>query len=171
LIRNSELISKVYFPRLTIPVGAVATPLVDLALSLVALLGLMAWFGVAPTWRLLALPGFLLFAVVTAMAASLCFSALNVRYRDVGYAIPFLTQIWMYVSPVAYPVGLVPERWRLLYGLNPMASIIQGFRWSLIGGESPDMRVMAVSAGMVAAWLIIGVIYFRHMERTFADIV
>ena len=171
LIRNSKLISKVYFPRLTIPLGAVATPLVDLALSFAALLGLMAWFGVTPTWRLLALPAYLLFAVITALAASLCFSALNVRYRDVGYAIPFVIQIWMYASPVAYPVALVPERWRMLYGLNPMASIIQGFRWSLIGGESPEIRAMAISIGMVAVWLALAVIYFRHMERTFADIV
>ena len=105
------------------------------------------------------------------MAASLCLSALNVRYRDVGYAIPFLIQVWMYASPVAYPLSLVPDRWRSLYSLNPIAGVIQGFRWALVGGDTPDMRLIAVSAGMVVAWLVIGVIFFRHMERTFADIV
>jgi lipopolysaccharide transport system permease protein len=171
LVRNSHLISKVYFPRLIIPVASVATPLVDLGLSFAALLGLMGWYGIPPTWRVLALPPFLLLALVTAMAASLCLSALNVRYRDVGYAIPFVVQFWMYASPVAYPVSLVPDHWRLLYGLNPMASVIQGFRWALVGGESPDMRVMAASTGMVVALLMIGVVNFRHMERTFADVV
>lgn len=171
LVRNAKLISKVYFPRLIIPVASVATPLVDLGLSFAALVGLMAWYGVAPTWRVLAIPAFLLLAVLTAMAASLCLSALNVRYRDVGYAIPFLIQMWMYASPVAYPVNLVPDRWRLLYGLNPIAGVIQGFRWALLGGDTPDIRVIGVSAGMVVVWLVIGVIFFRYMERTFADIV
>src|SRR5262245_1224366 len=171
LVRNAKLISKVYFPRLIIPVASVATPLVDLGLSFAALVGLMAWYGVAPTWRVLAIPAFLLLAVLTAMAASLCLSALNVRYRDVGYAIPFLIQVWMYASPVAYPVNLVPDRWRLLYGLNPIAGVIQGFRWALLGGDTPDIRVIGVSAGMVVVGLVIGVIFFRYMERTFADIV
>lgn len=171
LVRNAKLIGKVYFPRLIIPVASVATPLVDLGLSFGALLGLMAWYGVAPTWRVLALPAFLLLAVLTAIATSLCLSALNVRYRDVGYAIPFLIQVWMYASPVAYPVSLVPDRWRFLYGLNPLAGVIQGFRWALLVGDAPDFRVMAVSAGMVVAWLVIAVTFFRHMERTFADIV
>jgi lipopolysaccharide transport system permease protein len=171
LIRNSELISKVYFPRLIIPVSAVLTPLVDLALSFAALVGLMAWFEVAPTWRVAVLPAFLLLAVLTAMAASLSCSALNVRYRDVGYAIPFLIQVWMYASPIAYPVSLVPERWRLIYGLNPIASVVEGFRWALVGGATPDVRMMAVSTGLILVWLGIAVIHFRHMERTFADIV
>ena len=171
LVRNAELISKVYFPRLIIPVASAATPLVDLALSFVALFGLMAWYRVAPTWRLLALPAFLVLAVATAMAVGLCLSALNVRYRDVGYAIPFLIQVWMYASPVAYPVSLVPDRWRLLYELNPIAGAIQGFRWALVGGETPDIRMMVVSAAMVVAGLGIGTVFFRYMERTFADIV
>lgn len=171
LVRNAELIDKVYFPRLIIPVASVATPLVDLGLSFAALLGLMAWYGVTPTWRVLTLPAFLLFAVATATMASLCLSALNVRYRDVAYAIPFLIQVWMYASPIAYPVSLVPDRWRLLYGLNPIVGVVQGFRWALVGGDTPDINVMAASTGVVVAGLGIGLIFFRYMERTFADIV
>jgi lipopolysaccharide transport system permease protein len=171
LISNAQLISKVYFPRLVIPIASVATPLVDLALSFVTLLGLMAWFGVTPTWRVVTLPLFLALAVITALTASLCFSALNVRYRDVGHAVPFLIQIWMYASPVVYPLSLVPERWRLLYGLNPMVGVIEGFRWALVGGAAPDLWVMALSSGMILVGLGAATAYFRYMERTFADIV
>lgn len=171
LVRNSTLISKVYFPRLLIPVASVITPLLDLALSLLALLVLMAWYGVAPTWRALTLPLFLLLALATATAVSLILSALNVRYRDVGYAIPFLIQIWLFASPVAYPMSLVPEGWRWLYALNPMAGVIQGFRWALVGAASPDPAVVAASSGMVVAVLLAGIVFFRHLERTFADVI
>ena len=171
LVGSANLISKVYFPRLLIPLASVLTPLVDFGLSFVILLGLMVWYGIAPTWGVLALPLLLLVALLTALAVSLFLSALNVKYRDVGHIIPFLTQFWMYASPVIYPVSLIPERWRLLYSLNPMVGVIEGFRWALLGKESPDFMAMAVSAAVVLALLLGGVVYFKRMERTFADVI
>lgn len=171
LVGNANLIRKVYFPRLIVPISAAVAPLVDFAVAFVVLLGMMVWFGITPTWGGLALPLFLLLALVTALAVGLWLSALNVRYRDVGHTIPFLIQIWMFASPVVYPVSLVPERWRLLYSLNPMAGVIEGFRWALLGKASPDFGVMTVSALVVLAVLLGGIVYFRQMERTFADVV
>ncbi|MGH2361172.1 MAG: ABC transporter permease [bacterium] len=171
LVADARLISKVYFPRLIVPISAAVAPLVDFAIAFVLLLGMMVWFGITPTWGVLALPLFLLLAVVTALAVGLWLSALNVRYRDVGHAIPFLIQFWMYASPVAYPVSLVPDRWRLLYSLNPMAGVIEGFRWALLGNKSPDFIVMTISTTAVLALLLGGLLYFKSMERTFADVV
>jgi lipopolysaccharide transport system permease protein len=171
LVGSANLISKVYFPRLIVPLSAAVAPLVDFAIAFVILLGMMAWFGIEPSWGVLALPLFLLIALATALAVGLWLSALNVRYRDVGYTIPFLIQIWMYASPVVYPVSLVPEKWRLLYSLNPMAGVIEGFRWAVLNKELPDFEVMAASAIIVMILLLGGLIYFRRMERTFADIV
>ena len=151
LVGNANLITKVYFPRLLIPLASVLAPAVDFLLSFLILLGLMAWFGVVPTWGVLALPLFLLLAVMTALAVVLWLAPLNVQYRDVGYTIPFLIQVWMYASPVAYPVSIVPEQWRLLYSLNPMVGVIEGFRWALLGKASPDYMAMAVSAVTVVA--------------------
>ena len=171
LVGNASLIKKVYFPRLIIPLSAAVAPLVDFSVAFLILLGMMAWFGIAPTWGTLALLPFLLLALVTALAVGLWFSALDVRYRDVGYTIPFVIQIWMYASPIAYPVSLVPEKWRFLYSLNPMAGVIEGFRWALLGKGTPDLAVIAVSTVVVLALLFGGVVYFRWTERTFADIV
>jgi lipopolysaccharide transport system permease protein len=171
LVGNANLISKVYFPRLMIPLAAALAPMVDFLFSFAILLGLMGWFGIAPTWGTLALPLFLLLAVMTSVAVGLWLAPLNVKYRDVGHTIPFLIQFWMYASPVAYPVSLVPEQWRLLYSLNPMAGVIEGFRWALLGQASPDFMVMAMSAAMVAALLFGGMLYFQRMEETFADVV
>jgi lipopolysaccharide transport system permease protein len=171
LVGSANLISKVYFPRLIIPLSAAVAPLVDFAMAFVILLAMMAWFGIAPTWGVLALPLFLLLALSTALAVGLWLSALDVRYRDVGYTIPFMVQIWMYASPVAYPVSLVPERWRMLYSLNPMVGVIEGFRWALLGKGNPDFGVMTASAVVVMALLLGGIVYFRRMERTFADVV
>jgi len=171
LVGNANLISKVYFPRLIIPLSAVVAPAVDFLLCIVILLGLMVWYGVAPTWGVLALPLFLLLALMTALAVALLLSPLHVNYRDVGHVIPFLTQFWMFASPVIYPVSLIPEQWRLLYSLNPMVGVIEGFRWALLGKESPDFKVMAVSTIVVLALLLGGVVYFKRMERTFADVV
>jgi lipopolysaccharide transport system permease protein len=156
---------------LLIPLAASVAPAVDLFFSFLVLLILMTWYGIAPTWGLLALPLFLGLAGITALAVGLWSSALNVRYRDVGHTMPFLTQVWMYASPVAYPVSMVPEQWRLLYSLNPMAGVIEGFRWALLGKESPDFAVMAVSAAMVFALLFGGIVYFKRMERIFADVI
>lgn len=171
LVGNANLITKVYFPRLLIPVAAAVAPLVDFLFSFFILLGLIGWFGMTPTWGLLALPLFLLLAFLTALAVSLWLAPLNVRYRDVGHTIPFFIQFWMYASPVMYPVSLVPEQWRLLYSLNPMVGVIEGFRWALLGQELPDFAVIAVSIVMVLILLIGGIVYFNKMETTFADIV
>ncbi len=171
VVGDAHLISKVYFPRLILPLSGTLSGLIDFAISFVILLAMMVWFGIAPSWGVLALPFFLLLALVTALAVGLWLSALNVRYRDVGHAIPFFIQCWMYASPVVYPVSLVPEKWRLIYGLNPMAGVIEGFRWVLLGKESPDFGVVAVSAIMVVALFLGGIVYFKHMERTFADVV
>ena len=171
LVGDAPLLTKVYFPRILIPLAACTTPLVDFLLAFVLLLGLMAWHGMAPSWNALLLPVFLLYAWLTALAMGLWLGPLNVRYRDVGHALPFVTQLWMYGSPVLYASSLIPGKWRTLYGLNPMVGVIEGFRWALLGQGSPDFRLMGVSALAVLAILAGGSLYFRRMERTFADIV
>src|SRR5437867_4248571 len=171
LVGNAGLIKKIYFPRLLIPLSAVVAPLVDFTIAFLVLLGMMLWYGIKPTWGVVTLPGFLFLAMLTALASGLWFSALDVRYRDVGHAIPFLLQCWLYASPVAYPFTLVPDRWRLLYGLNPLAGIIEGFRWALLGTRSPDVSIVVLSAVVVVVLLFGGIVYFRHMEKTFADFV
>jgi lipopolysaccharide transport system permease protein len=171
VVNDANLIRKIYFPRLIIPLAAVVTPLADFCLSFVILLGMMLWFRVIPTWGLMALPLFLLMALLTALSAGLWLSALNVRYRDIRYTIPFLTQFWMYASPIAYPVSLIPEEWRLLYSLNPLVGVVEGFRWALLGKESPDFSIMAVSTVAVLVVLLGGLVYFKKMEQTFADVI
>jgi lipopolysaccharide transport system permease protein len=171
LVGDAQLIRKVYFPRLIMPLAAVVSPAVDFLLAFILLLAMMAWYGVSPTWGIIMLPGFLLLGLLTALAVGLWLSALNVRYRDVRHTVPFLIQCWMYASPVAYPVSVVPEGWRVLYGLNPMAGVIEGFRWALLGKQSPDVGIMMVSVIAVIALLIGGVIFFKHMEQTFADVI
>jgi lipopolysaccharide transport system permease protein len=171
LVNNAGLVTKVYFPRLAIPISSVVAPLVDFSVTCVLLMVMMVYYQTTPSWSLLALPLFLLMSVATALAVSLWLSALCVKYRDVAVVIPFLVQVWLYASPVAYPVSVVPARFRLLYSLNPMAGVIEGCRWSLLGTASPDFTVMAVSILMVLALLIGGVIYFNRTEQTFADIV
>lgn len=170
LVGNANLITKVYFPRLIVPASAVISGIIDFAIAFVFLLGIMLWFNIVPTWDAIALPIFLLLTLITALAVGLWLSALNVRYRDVGHTIPFLIQVWMFLSPVAYPASLVPEKWRLLYSLNPMAGVIEGFRWALVGKESPAFELIAISTGIVVALLLGGLVYFKRMERTFADV-
>lgn len=165
-----QLVSKIYFPRLIIPLSGVVTNIVDFAFAFLVLLALMFWFGIAPTWKILFLPVFVLLAASTALGVGLWLSPLNARYRDIGYTIPFLIQCWFYASPVVYPVTAVPEQWRLLYGLNPMVGVIEGFRWAALDKNAPDFTVMAVSALMVVAILVGGTIFFKRMERTFADV-
>jgi lipopolysaccharide transport system permease protein len=171
LVGNANLVSKVYFPRLIIPLASVTTPVVDFLLSFVVFLGLMMWFGIRPGFGILYLPLLLLFTLITAFGVSLWLSAVNVRYRDVGYAIPVMIQFWLYASPVAYPVSLVPEKWRFFYGLNPMVGVIEGFRWALLGKEVPDSFVMIMSGVIVFVLLGSGILYFKHTERTFADVI
>lgn len=172
LVGNANLLTKIYFPRLIIPVSAVAAGLVDFGFSFLVLLGLMIYYQVPLSWNLLWLPALILLALMAALAVGLWLSALNVQYRDVQHMIPFLLQAWMYASPVVYSIEMIPADgpWRLIYGLNPMTGVIQGFRWALLGSSPPD-RLMLVSGFMVFALLISGLFYFRRMERHFADMV
>ncbi len=171
LISNQGLITKVYFPRLVIPISAVLAGLVDFGIAFAVLLVLMLYYGIMPTAAVLLLPLFIVFALATALAVGLWLSALNVKYRDVRYTIPFLTQIWMFATPVAYPSSLVPEPWRALLGLNPMAGVVEGFRWALLGKATPPGPILIVSVVAVIAMLVGGLLYFRKTESTFADIV
>ena len=171
LVSNSSMISKVYFPRLILPLASIVGPLLDFALSFIILLAMVFWAESALTWKILTLPLFLSLAFMTALGVSLFISAANVRYRDVGHTIPFVMQIWMFASPVVYPVSAVPEHWRFIYSLNPMAGVIEGFRWALLGKASPDFVVMTISVAVVLALLFGGVVYFKHMERIFADVI
>lgn len=171
LVGNQNLITKVYFPRLVIPLAAVLAGLVDFAIAFLVLLGMMAYYGIVPTAAVLTLPLFLLLSLLTALGAGLWLSALNVQYRDVRYTIPFLTQLWLFATPVVYPASLVPEPWRILFGLNPMTGVVEGFRWALLGTAHAPGFMSAVSIAVVLALLVGGLYYFRRMERTFADVV
>jgi lipopolysaccharide transport system permease protein len=170
LVASAGLITKVYFPRLVIPLSSILGGVIDFCISLAVLAALMAYYHMAPTWDVLWLPAFVLLALATSFAVGLWLSALNVLYRDVQYIIPFLIQLWMYLSPVVYPVTYITGPFRYVYALNPMVGVIQGFRWALYGGTPPD-RLVAVSVAVVAVLLVTGLYYFRHMERTFADVV
>jgi lipopolysaccharide transport system permease protein len=171
VVASSNLVTKVYFPRLLIPMSAVLAGVIDFGISMVVLGGMMAWYGVPLTWRTLALVPLILLALLTALAVGTWLAALNVEYRDVGYVIPFLIQMWMYASPVVYSANMVPSGfWRIIYGLNPMAGVIQGFRWALLGSAPPGDLIW-VSVIVVAALLVSGVAYFRHVERGFADVI
>ena len=171
LVANERLITKVYFPRLVIPLSAVLTGLVDFIFAFLVLLGMMIHYGVMATSVLWTLPLFILLAVATALGVGLWLSALNVQYRDVRYTIPLITQCWLFLSPVAYPSSIVPEPWRLLYGVNPMAGVIEGFRWALLGKADPPGTMLAVSVMVTVLLLISGLFYFRRMEKSFADMV
>lgn len=171
LVGSTALITKVYFPRLIIPLAATVSATVDFAVAFVILMGMAMIYGVEPTWRLFVLPGFVALALLAALAVGLWLSALNVRYRDVGHAVPFLVQVWLFVSPVAYPVTLVPERWQLLYSLNPVVAVVEGFRWAMLGQKLPALETMAISGAVVLLSLVGGLAYFRRVERTFADVI
>jgi ABC-type polysaccharide/polyol phosphate export systems, permease component len=171
LVGEAPLISKVYFPRLILPLAATIAPLVDLLLAFIAFLGLMAWFEVIPTWRILLLPLFAGLACIITLAGGLWISALYVKYRDVGHILPMFIQLGMFVSPILYPVSKVPESWRFFYALNPVVSVVEGFRWALIPGFQVDFSMFGPSLGIVFVVLVGGLIYFRSMERTFADVI
>lgn len=171
LVSNQQLITKVYFPRLAIPLSAVLAGLVDFAIAFLVLLALMLYYRIFPTIAVLALPVFILLAIATALAAGVWLSALNVQYRDVRYIIPFLTQFWMFATPIAYSSSLVPEPWRAWYGLNPMAGVVEGFRWALLGKTGGVDSLVIVSTVAVCFLLFGGLVYFRRMEQTFADVV
>lgn len=171
VVDHQRMITKVYFPRVILPLAGVTAGLVDFAVAFVVLIGMLVFYGVWPSWPIVLLPLFLALALATALAVGLWLSALNALYRDVRYAVPFLVQLWMFASPVAYPSSLVPGRWQWLYGLNPMAGVIEGFRWSLTGQGRPVGALLATSTFAVLAFGICGWIYFRRMEGTIADVV
>jgi lipopolysaccharide transport system permease protein len=171
VVSEQRLITKVYFPRLIIPLASVLSGLVDFAVAFVLLIVFMAWYNVYPGWAMVTVPLFCLLTLATALAVGLWLSALTVQYRDFRYTIPFLTQFWMFASPVAYPSSLVPEVWRPLYGLNPMAGVIEGFRWAMLGSSESPGWMLAVSVVTVLAMLVGGLYFFRRMERSFADVV
>ncbi len=171
LVTNINLVSKVYFPRLIVPTAGVLVGIVDFAVAFVVLFGMMLFYGIVPGIAVLTLPLFVLLAFMTALGISLWLSALNVKYRDIRYTIPFLTQFWLFVTPVAYPSSMIPEQWRLLYGLNPMAGVVEGFRWALLGSERAPGGMILVSAAVVVVLFVGGLFYFRRMEREFADVI
>ncbi len=170
MVTNANIMTKVYFPRLVMPLSSIISPLVDFAVSFIILLVMMVYYGYAPTLNIVFLPLFLLLALATSFGVGLWLSALNVKYRDFQYTVPFLIQIWMFASPVVYASSLVPESLRVWYGLNPMAGVIEGFRWALLGTGTPSAMVL-VSVGMVVVLLVSGMFYFRRMEQYYADIV
>ena len=171
LVANQTLLRKVYFPRLVIPVSAVAAGLIDFGIAFVVLLGLAARYGVPLTVNMIWLPALVLLALVTALGVGLWFAALNVLYRDIQYVVPFLVQVWLYATPIVYPSSLVPERWRTLYAINPMVGVVEGFRWALLGtGTAPGLMIL-VSGIAAVVTLIGGMFFFRRMEKTFSDVV
>ena len=169
VVSNANLVTKVYFPRLLLPLSAVLSGLIDFAIAFSFLLVLMVWYGIVPGWGIMFLPFFVLMTILTALSVSLWLSVVNVRFRDVGQAIPFVVQIWMFISPVAYPVSVVPEKWRVLYSLNPMTGVIEGFRWALTNGEAPLLMPIILSTVIVGILLAGGIVFFKRMEETFAD--
>jgi len=171
LVGSANLINKIYFPRLIIPFSSVISGLVDFALAFIVLVGMMIYFGIVPTWNIFWLPLLLILAFITSLGTGLWLSALNVEYRDVRYAVPFITQFWLFATPIAYPSSLLSEPWRTIYGLNPMVGVVEGFRWALLGTGTAPGATIVVSSLAAVALLIGGAFYFRRMERTFADIV
>jgi lipopolysaccharide transport system permease protein len=171
LVGSSNLITKVYFPRLVIPISSVLSGLIDFVIAFVVLIGMMLRYGFHPTAAIVFLPGLLLLALTTALGVGLWLSALNVKYRDVRYTVGFLTQIWLFATPIAYPSSLLSEPWRTIYGINPMVGVVEGFRWALLGTKTAPGPVVAVSALVAIILLVGGAFYFRRMEKTFADVV
>jgi lipopolysaccharide transport system permease protein len=171
LVGNANLIKKVYFPRLVIPVSSVIGGAVDFVLAFIVLVGMMLVYGIFPTTNIVWLPLLLLLTLVSALGVGLWLSAMNVQFRDVRYTVPFLTQFWLFATPIAYPSSLLSEPWRTLYGINPMVGVVEGFRWALLGADTAPGPIIAVSALVALALLVGGVFYFRRMEKTFADVV
>jgi len=171
LVTDAELIRKVYFPRLVIPLAGVIAPLLDFLIGFVVLLIALLWFGVTPSWRLLAVPPLLILSALLALAIGLWLGPINVRFRDVKYTLTFMLQVWMYATPIVYPLSIVPERWQWLYSLNPMVGVIEGFRWAIFGKGAPEIFSMGLSLSVIAVILAGGLIFFRTMERSFADLI
>lgn len=170
LVVSANMVKKIYFPRLTLPIATVLAGVVDFVLAFVVLMGMMFFYGLTPTVNVVWLPLFLLLALVTSLGVSLWLSAMNVQFRDVHFTIPFLTQAWLFVTPIAYPSSLLSEPWRTLYGLNPMAGVVEGFRWVLLGTNTAPGTMTLVSAVVALALFVSGALYFRRMEQHFADV-
>jgi lipopolysaccharide transport system permease protein len=170
LVNSANLIKKIYFPRLVIPLSSVLSGTVDFAIAFTILLGMMIYYGIRPTSTVWLLPFFLLLTLITALGVGVWLSALNVEFRDVRYVVPFLIQFWLFATPVAYPSSLLTGGWRILYGLNPMTGVVEGFRWALLGTQPPS-AMLGVSAFISLAIFVSGVLYFRRMEKGFADLV
>lgn len=171
IVGSTDLITKVYFPRLVLPLSRIFAGLIDFLIAFVLLVGMMAWYKIAPTRGLIFLPLFILMAMFAALGVGLWLTALNVKYRDVRFVVPFLIQFWMYASPVAYSISIVPVKWVWLYSLNPMVGVIEGFRWALLGKAPPSPETLLIPIGIVTAVLISGLYYFKRVEKTFADII
>jgi len=171
LVSSANLVTKVYFPRLILPLSKVLAGFIDFTIAFVILLVLMVWYQIAPSYGIFLLPAFMLIAILTAFGIGLWLTALNVKYRDIKFVVPFITQLWMYTSPVAYSTSLIPEKWQWLYGLNPMVGVIEGFRWALLSKGAPDPVMMSVSTVIVLIILVGGIYYFRKTEQTFSDII
>lgn len=170
LVQDRNLVQKIYFPRLVMPLSGILSPVVDFAIAFTILIGMMFYFGYSPTIYVLLLPAFIILALMASLGVGLWLSAINVKYRDVRYIIPFLVQLWLFASPVVYSSSLLPEQYRIIYGLNPMAGVIEGFRWVLLGTEPPG-SLIAISVIIVVVLLISGAFYFRHNEKIFADVI
>jgi lipopolysaccharide transport system permease protein len=171
LVASQQLLKKIYFPRLAVPIASVLSGLADFAFAFLTLIGMMLAFGVVPTLRVIWIVPLLLLGLITSLGVGLWLCTLNVQFRDVRYVVPFLTQLWLFATPIVYPSSMLPEPWRTLYGLNPMAGVVEGFRWALLGTETTPGAMLAVSALMAVLILLGGALYFRRMERTFADVV
>jgi lipopolysaccharide transport system permease protein len=171
LVSNRAMLTKIYFPRMVIPLASVFSSLADFLIAFVVMLGLMFYYQIAPTSNIWTLPLFLLLAIITALGVGLWLSAMNVLYRDIGYMIPYITQLWFYLTPIVYPASKVPEQWQFVYALNPMVGVVEGFRWALLGTADAPSPMIAVSAFISLALFVSGMFYFRRMERTFADMV
>jgi lipopolysaccharide transport system permease protein len=171
LVGSANLIRKVYFPRLVVPISSVISGVVDFVLAFIVLLGMMLFYGFTPTVNILWLPLFVLLTFVTALGVGFCLSALNVQFRDVRYTVPFLMQFWLFATPIAYPSSLLSEPWRTLYGINPMVGVVEGFRWALLGTDTAPGAIILVSSLVALALFIGGAFYFKRLERSFADVV
>ena len=170
LVSNANMIKKIYFPRLALPIATVLAGTIDFAVAFIVLLGMMLFYGLVPTVNIIWLPFFALLALVTSLGVSLWLAVMNVQFRDVRYTVPFITQAWLFMTPIAYPSSLLPEPWRTLYGLNPMAGVVEGFRWALLGTDTAPGQMMIVSSMVALILLIGGAFYFRRMEESFADV-
>jgi lipopolysaccharide transport system permease protein len=171
MVTSANLIKKVYFPRLALPIATVLSGLVDFVLAFAVLLGMMFYYGLAPTGNVVWLPFFLALAFITSLGVALLLSSMNVQFRDVRYTLPFLTQFWLFATPIAYPSSLLPEPWRTIYGINPMVGVVEGFRWALLGTETAPGPIIIVSSLAALTLLVGGAFYFRRLEKTFADVV